>query len=768
MHAAPEGAPPDIAAFLQPLAAADVRQLRMLASLCGLTYYMGTRVTPRSLARRHRLELVSTSLACERLLFVPEPSARDVADAGDGCCVSLPDARAIYADREDAGAAALAAEDANSNGGGNALVAAAPLSRALAGSSASMAVAVAAQQQQKQQQQQQQQQEQQQKQQQQPQGSDAGGSGGGGSSWSAADLVAAKLSEAAAAASAAALAPLAFAQAVTLGPLASAAGSLYAGGIGLVSSRLFAAASSGNGGNGGQQQQGQQQQQPREQQDAALQDRLASAAVAGIASAEVAASHPNSVDVKAASTTSGPACPSEWFVADDAAAGVRYFVVQGSDSLDHWRTNLMFEPVPFEPAALGGGGNGGSGGSGSGNSGAAGGIKAHRGAYEAALALYERFLPLVLEHVGSDARHRVAFTGHSIGGSMATLLALMFVARGALRPAQLAPTVTFGSPAIFCARARGSSCGGAGASSSGGGGGCGGGACSTCSAACASAGAAGASAGAATAGVLQRLGLPDAAVRNVIMARDIVPRAFACDYSLVADILRSWGPSWREHDCLNWRSRKQMFVHVGRAVVLQPDAALKFAQEPPLPLLPPGGGAYELAPPTLAARMRAAQARRAAARAGRPLAREAACVDEALAALMDNPHPLETLADPGAYLDAGLISRMHNPDNYCRALGRLLAVSRRAAAAGAGAGAAAAPAGLPAAAPAARGGPLHAVRPVPPPPPAPAPPAASLARRAAAAAAAQAAAAERADAGDANAPLLPERSSARRSKTAAR
>ena len=38
---------------------------------------------------------------------------------------------------------------------------------------------------------------------------------------------------------------------------------------------------------------------------------------------------------------------------------------------------------------------------------------------------------------------------------------------------------------------------------------------------------------------------------------------------------------------------------------------------------------------------------------------------------MDRPHPLETLAEPGAYLDSGSISRMHNPDHYKSALGRI-------------------------------------------------------------------------------------------------
>jgi len=43
-------------------------------------------------------------------------------------------------------------------------------------------------------------------------------------------------------------------------------------------------------------------------------------------------------------------------------------------------------------------------------------------------------------------------------------------------------------------------------------------------------------------------------------------------------------------------------------------------------------------------------------------------VNEAIAAVMDNPHPLETLADSGAYGTDGSISRYHNPDFYTLAL----------------------------------------------------------------------------------------------------
>lgn len=40
---------------------------------------------------------------------------------------------------------------------------------------------------------------------------------------------------------------------------------------------------------------------------------------------------------------------------------------------------------------------------------------------------------------------------------------------------------------------------------------------------------------------------------------------------------------------------------------------------------------------------------------------------------MNTPHPLDILADPGAYGDLGAISRYHNPDNYTRAVGGVLA-----------------------------------------------------------------------------------------------
>jgi hypothetical protein len=60
--------------------------------------------------------------------------------------------------------------------------------------------------------------------------------------------------------------------------------------------------------------------------------------------------------------------PAHWFVADDAAGGTRYVLVQGSVTMEHWRINLQIDPVPFEDEALG--------------------IKVHRGMYQAANQLW--------------------------------------------------------------------------------------------------------------------------------------------------------------------------------------------------------------------------------------------------------------------------------------------------------------------------------------------------------------------------------------------
>jgi predicted lipase len=105
-------------------------------------------------------------------------------------------------------------------------------------------------------------------------------------------------------------------------------------------------------------------------------------------------------------------------------------IAQGSYSLESWRTNLAFDPTAFEDPALG--------------------VHVHRGVYEAALALYPRIRAIVEEHLASSPYARVSFTGHSLGGSIAMVLALMLLHRQVLRAPQLGPIYTFGAAACFC------------------------------------------------------------------------------------------------------------------------------------------------------------------------------------------------------------------------------------------------------------------------------------------------------------------------------
>jgi hypothetical protein len=107
--------------------------------------------------------------------------------------------------------------------------------------------------------------------------------------------------------------------------------------------------------------------------------------------------------------------PADWFCCDGPMSDTdptptRFISIQGSITLDHWRINLTIDPCEFEGGALGP-------------------IRVHRGMYEAALAMYDTVLPLVQQHLAAHPEGKVALTGHSLGGSLATLLMLLMVHR---------------------------------------------------------------------------------------------------------------------------------------------------------------------------------------------------------------------------------------------------------------------------------------------------------------------------------------------------
>jgi len=358
---------------------------------------------------------------------------------------------------------------------------------------------------------------------------------------------------------------------------------------------------------------------------------------------------------------------------------ILHFVVQGSDSLESWKTNLGFDPVPFaEPGSR---------------------ASVHRGIYEAALVLYDVMLPYVESHLqkyGQD-RSLVSLTGHSLGGSLAQLLALMFNLRGVLTPSQLLPVYTFGAPSALC--------------------------------------------GAEV--LLGRVGtLNTSLFRHVMIHRDIVPRAFSCFYpESVASWLKSFSESFKDSTCLGCQSL--LYAPVGNMLVLQPQINVAEEHE----LLPKGSGLYKLSPPgaslaqlahlpspeekngwrhkfppgTWRAPMTVVGPAHMAAvpvpaadgwtntspgdqptstvgedggsppadggdverpsapstqtgigddRKGGAFCEMHTMTDlkRAQLAFLNSPHPLNLLADPGAYGPEGSISRHHNPDNYARAL----------------------------------------------------------------------------------------------------
>lgn len=131
----------------------------------------------------------------------------------------------------------------------------------------------------------------------------------------------------------------------------------------------------------------------------------------------------------------------------------------------------------------------------------------HRGIYEAAKGIYEQFMPEIIYHLNRYGdRAKLQFTGHSLGGSLSLLVNLMLLSRKVVKPSNLLPVVTFGSPFVFCGGER----------------------------------------------ILGELGLDDNHVHCVIMHRDIVPRAFSCNYpNHVAQVLKSLSGAFRSHPCLN-------------------------------------------------------------------------------------------------------------------------------------------------------------------------------------------------------------------------
>ncbi|KAI3679105.1 hypothetical protein L6452_38414 [Arctium lappa] len=268
---------------------------------------------------------------------------------------------------------------------------------------------------------------------------------------------------------------------------------------------------------------------------------------------------------------SASSSPCEWFICDDNENSTRYFVIQGSESLASWQANLLFEPIQFEAQVD---------------------VIVHRGIYEVAKVVYEQMLPRVHEHL---QRHRngtatIRLTGHSLGGSLSLLINLMLLIRGQVpHPSCLLPVITFGAPWVMCGGDH----------------------------------------------LLHKLGLPRNHLQGITTHRDIVPRAFSCNYpTRVAHLLKAVNGNFRNHPCLN--NQNVLYAPMGELLILQPDAKVSPSHD----LLPSGSGLYVLRREASEKQTRAAQS-----------------------VFLNTPHPLHMiLSEPStAY---GSILRDHDVETY--------------------------------------------------------------------------------------------------------
>lgn len=117
-----------------------------------------------------------------------------------------------------------------------------------------------------------------------------------------------------------------------------------------------------------------------------------------------------------------------------------------------------------------------------------------------------QFMPEIIEHLNKyGERAKLQFTGHSLGGSLSLLVHLMLLTRKVVKPSALRPVVTFGSPFVFCGGEK----------------------------------------------ILAELGLDENQIHSVMMHRDIVPRAFSCNYpNHVVNVLKRLNGSFKSHPCL--------------------------------------------------------------------------------------------------------------------------------------------------------------------------------------------------------------------------
>ncbi|XP_051141648.1 phospholipase A1 PLIP2, chloroplastic-like [Andrographis paniculata] len=228
-------------------------------------------------------------------------------------------------------------------------------------------------------------------------------------------------------------------------------------------------------------------------------------------------------------------------------------------------------------------------------------VLVHRGVYEAAKGIYDQMLPEIKAHLECHRNHaRFYFTGHSLGGSLSLLVNLMLLLREQVPRSSLLPVIIFGAPSIMCGGER----------------------------------------------LMRKLGLPRNHVRSITLHRDIVPRAFSCNYpDHVAKFLKAINSNFRSLPCL--KKQKLLYTPMGEFLILQPDHRFS----PSHHLLPPGSGLYLLTCDDES-----------------DIAKAEKQIKAAQNAFLNSPHPLEILSDRSAYGSGGTIVRDHDMNSYLKSI----------------------------------------------------------------------------------------------------
>ena len=121
--------------------------------------------------------------------------------------------------------------------------------------------------------------------------------------------------------------------------------------------------------------------------------------------------------------------PVNYCVCEDKQNATLWIVIEGSTNWASWQTNLTWTPTAFEDKE----------------------INVHQGAYACAQRMYDRVEKLCKNHLKTfgSKKARIKLTGHSIGGSLAYVLGLMLILRNGVPRYALDDIWTFGSPYVF-------------------------------------------------------------------------------------------------------------------------------------------------------------------------------------------------------------------------------------------------------------------------------------------------------------------------------